>query len=324
MIHFYYFLNLTMSMYRIGFNIKESSDSLSDVLKWSMILPVEYSKNNNKKIISISIKNQKIPLPDNVNKHFSYIPNSKNIRGTIGKFYITQYFNRNIIIVTDVEKCTTFGYILDKHINKNTLYFLNSLIKPHIYHHFFYNKMLIIHAGVIADKNDNAILISGNFRAGKTTFVINAVKSGKYRLLCDDRIIYDELTKKLYGNPLRIFALQSTINKYPDLLKFHRPVAEGKERRYLVNTNNWPISYQGNLELCIFLNADKTKPHEIYKLSQEKIENFLISDQKRCYLPDNTEKLNKLINLVSKMPCYYLNRQINKNTFLEFIDFLKN
>ena len=192
----------------------------------------------------------------------------------------------------------------------------------------FQKNIIAIHGGAIVI-NNNAVIISGNIGAGKTTTIAKLLKKG-YGFLSDDisSIIKDkngnynvhncipqqklcENTAKLLGyNPSKLYKIDELKNKYlsPNIKNFITTPKKLKSLFYLDISSSNEISYK-----------------EI--LGTSKFQLILNNIFRREYIPNNLikpEYIKECLNLANNISIYKINRPKNKDSINEIISIIEN
>lgn len=217
------------------------------------------------------------------------------IDGVCNGMYISYYINGDVLIITNVAQGITAVKVSQLFCEESRKLFLTSLIRNHIVRHYIHAGFFVYHASAIVEKNtDNSILILGKSGSGKTTFAMEAVKSGDYRLLSEDKVIIDPLNNILFGSPIVHLKENGRIS-YSNYVENISLINGGTtEKKYQGQICSKFHTYSGILKKVIILNqeglslvssfhtlSDLSKAKRIFDISQK---NIYTTNERQAYI----------------------------------------
>ncbi|GEM_PF-6872025 len=236
------------------------------------------------------------------------------IDGICDGLYVSYYFNGDIIIITDAERGITAAKISHIFCKRNRSLFLTSLIRNHIIRHYIHVGLMIYHASAIVEKNtNNAILILGKSGTGKTTFALEAVKSGNYSLLSEDKVILNPLNNNLFGSEV-VHLKETGLIRYGNYVKNLSLINGGTtEKKYQGQIHSKYHVHSGILKEVIILNQDNSSSVSFFHMlsDADKIKRIFDISQKNVYI---TNEMQAYINAYYKLLCFPI-FELYHNTF---------
>lgn len=230
----------------------------------------------------------------------------RGIDGICNGLYVSYYFNGDILIITDVDQGITAAKISHLFCEENRRLFLTSLIRNHVIRHYIHVGLMVYHASAIVENNtSNAILILGKSGSGKTTFALEAVKSGNYSLLSEDKVILDPLNNNLFGSAV-VHLKETGLIRYGNYVKNLSLINGGTtEKKYQGQIHSKLHVHSGVLKEVIILNQDDfSLISSFHALSDlDKIRRIFDISQKNIYI---TSEKQAYLNAYSKLLCFPL------------------
>ncbi len=113
-----------------------------------------------------------------------------DIKGFYQDKYISVLTNRNIFIITDIERRHIQVYCNKDSINEKSIYMFFCTLKKHIIRLLFADRVIPLHAACVYNKNINkAILIVGESNSGKSSICWQLQNLG-FQCIADDLVLY--------------------------------------------------------------------------------------------------------------------------------------
>lgn len=113
-----------------------------------------------------------------------------NINGFYNGKYTSVLTNRNIYILTSIERRHIEVYCNEDSINEKSMYMFFCELKKHVIRLIFADKLIPLHASCVYNKKKNiAILITGESNSGKSSTCWNLRQLG-FECVADDIILY--------------------------------------------------------------------------------------------------------------------------------------
>lgn len=279
-----------------------------EFLKTSVALPFE--NNPYGSLISIYV-NRRSPYDDllsDISKNMSSL--KTGVDGICKGLYVSYYFDGAILIVTDVKKCITLAKFSPVFSDINKRLFLTSLMRNHISRHLIWNNYFFYHASAIIQKSTNeSIMILGNSGSGKTTFALEAVKSGEYYFLSEDKVIVDPSHNLIYGSPI-VHLRANSKDKYNKLITNLSLINGGTtERKYQAYIKTQYYHQSAMLKEIIILNQDYFAIDKSFiRMITDKpvAENSIDISQRDLYLKNEIAVYKKARNYLLAHPIFEL------------------
>ena len=234
------------------------------------------------------------------------------------RLFISYYFKGEITIVTDTEKGLTVARISNSFKEKNKQLFLGGIIRKHLLRHFIYAGYCVYHAAAIIDKINNAtILILGLSGTGKTTFALDAVKSGRYKLISEDKVIFDPAMGIVYGNSF-VHIKQEDLNKFANIVNDVVLINGGNtQRKYQACINKENYCHYGKVNKVIILNQNYNDENSFCKIIIDKseIKKLIKYTQQDIYLSTESKTKEDAIKILLNYPVFELYRNSKDRSF---------
>lgn len=236
-------------------------------------------------------------------------------------YYISYFFNGEISIITNTKEGITAAKIHKSYAEEQKRLFIVNLMRNHIIRHLIYGGYLIYHASAIVKRNTNhATMVIGRNNSGKTTFALEAVKSGAYQLLAEDKVVMNPLNNVIFGGK-SIHLRADRRDAYMDFLENRSLINGGvTERKYQASIR--PEFYRNTGRLCqvIILNQDYDTSVSFSKkvTFNEKMKLIIEHAQKNLYIDSEKEVYNKSIKKIFDVPVYELYRSQEDTNYAVF------
>lgn len=266
--------------------------------------------------------NQESHNEEDVEKIYRNSPRfSIGVNGIFNGVYISSYFCGKIFIITNKEKGYTSAKIDKEFAGDEKKLFLGSLIQSHIIRHLLYEGYFVFHAAAIIEKEtEKSILILGKSGMGKTTFAMEAVKSGKYRLISEDKVIMNPQNKKLYGSQIAHLRKDAK-DKYRRWIMDLSVINGGTEhRKYQAVLQPEFYSFNGILDRVIILNQKYSDCKSFCRLimNSKEVKDNIILSQENMYLDNEMGLFERACKELMKYPIlelYHTERDLNFEVF---------
>lgn len=145
------------------------------------------------------------------------IPKINCFRGGNDKYYINITRDLGIIVWSLLDKNITYISEYNNKFRESSGYLLYTILKDHLCRYIFSNKQIPIHAALLTSndpKQQMGIIVLGESGAGKSTLCYEIYSKLDYKICADDLIVYDPISKKIYGQCNQIYLRKDMVHKY--------------------------------------------------------------------------------------------------------------
>ena len=227
-------------------------------------------------------------------------------------------------------------YVFMKDYNKTKEDFVKRIFTNYYIKILQKNGFIIIH-GACVSKNDEAIILSGNKRCGKTTTLINLLDRG-YDFIANDRIAVKKINDEfiVQGIPFSMGIILEDALKYPGFdIKNKKIEIDGEKKKVYVETSDISKMFD------IYSKSSGVVKSIIVPKYNQNIENINILRIDDCVstlgnnimfdnaLPEDKQFMNELIKIKYQNPSVLngistFSVEQSANTFDELNEFIKN
>ncbi|MDR2406514.1 MAG: hypothetical protein LBE13_00150 [Bacteroidales bacterium] len=235
--------------------------------------------------------------------------------------FVSSYLNKSIIIITDIANNVTFAKI-DPGYNHNTrILFLSTLLRKHVFFHYVSKGYLVYHASAILDRNTKkSIILLGSSGSGKTTFVMEAVKSGNYYFISDDRIVMNPNNKQIFGSPV-VHLRSNAGNEYNYIIENKMLINGGiKEKKHQALIKECFYTNRAVCNCCIFLKQyDNNTSSFLEKINNDECDDMFYNSQENLYSLFEKEKYQAAIKAIKSFEIFKLSHVERDKNFEVFL-----
>lgn len=227
-------------------------------------------------------------------------------------------------------------YVFMKDYNKTKEDFVKRIFTNYYIKILQKNGFIIIH-GACVSKNDEAIILSGNKRCGKTTTLINLLDRG-YDFIANDRIAVKKINDEfiVQGIPFSMGIILEDALKYPGFdIKNKKIEIDGEKKKVYVETSDISKMFD------VYSKSSGVVKSIIVPKYNQNIENINILRIDDCVstlgnnimfdnaLPEDKQFMNELIKIKYQNPSVLngistFSVEQSANTFDELNEFIKN
>ena len=313
-------------MANICFNFISDSPAIIKLLQYANPISSRIGCVRVSEMIHVNIENYWIEIDPAVLEIRSSIPRAGNLNIFKDPWFITDYFFGKVFLYTNIREGYTKGYICEKIEDENRTLRYAGWLRYHLLRHLIYHELLVLHAAGLVRNDEALVLVAGKCKSGKSTFVIDALKSGRYKVISDDRIVYKRMEEIIIGNPATIRSLSRYDNGIVPFFDGISAINGSQTPKYSIvlhsslTAAHYLIQDMSRL-LILFLNNREYNTDEVVTLSQDQISECLLETQADIYHFSERTKLNELCKEFKKSHGVLIRRSESGRNFNIFKEY---
>ena len=196
------------------FNLATQSSEIKRIFHYANPLPKSNAVYSESESVDVTITTKPIKVDLDILGLGQSLLKERNLNIYGDGVYITKYMEGKVLIYTDVKKRKTVGYICEDVENTYKTMRYAGWIRSHIIYHLVANNYFVLHAAGIVDEDCNLYIIIGESQSGKSTFVLDALTRGNYKIISDDRLLISPDMNMVLGNSRYVRCCMSDVSNY--------------------------------------------------------------------------------------------------------------
>lgn len=255
-----------------------------------------------------------------------YIPKNFNaVNGIFSGLYVSCYFQGGVFLVTDIKRNITCARISNEYENQLKTLFLVSIFRTHMNRHWIAHGYHVYHASGIYDMvKEEAFLVVGPSGTGKTTFALEAVKRGPYRIISEDKVILNPKTNQIFGCAI-VHVKENDMDQYKVFTNHYSLINGGYNKKYSFILPEKYYKRYGNFNHTVFLNQSYEDERPVFCeiKKEEKCMKLFNQSQDGIYLPNEQKERDQAYQYIKSKPVFELYRGNERYNFKVYVDYWK-
>lgn len=183
----------------------------------------------------------------------------------------------------------------------------------------------VYHASGIYDMvKEEAFLVVGPSGTGKTTFALEAVKRGPYRIISEDKVILNPKTNQIFGCAI-VHVKENDMDQYKVFTNHYSLINGGYNKKYSFILPEKYYKRYGNFNHTVFLNQSYEDERPVFCeiKKEEKCMKLFNQSQDGIYLPNEQKERDQAYQYIKSKPVFELYRGNERYNFKVYVDYWK-